>query len=267
MIEINKIYCENCLDTMGRMDDNFIDLVVSSPPYDDLRKYNGYSFDFETIAKELYRVTKIGGVVVWIVGDSTSNGSESGTSFKQALYFKDIGFNLHDTMIYRKINYIPLTHNRYEQCFEYMFVLSKDKPKTFNPILERCVTGGIYYDKYKKSKAKEGAIRQRPIDFSTKNSKIKSNIWEYNIGQNTDNGSHPAPFPEQLAEDHIISWSNKEDLIYDPFTGSGTTQKMAIRNGRNFIGSEISKEYYDIAVERIKNIKEKTETSLASIIE
>jgi site-specific DNA-methyltransferase (adenine-specific) len=126
-MEINKVYNENCLDTMKRMSDNFIDLTVTSPPYDDLRKYNGYSFEFEKIAKELYRITKKGGVLVWVVGDQTTKGSESGTSFKQALYFKEIGFNLHDTMIYKKTKYIPLTHNRYEQEFEYMFIFSKGK--------------------------------------------------------------------------------------------------------------------------------------------
>ena len=136
-LELNKTYCMNCLDGMKLLSDNYIDLTVTSPPYDDLRKYNGYSFNFEIfkdIAKELYRVTKDGGVVVWVVGDKTKNGSESGTSFKQALYFKEIGFNLHDTMIYQKKT-PPLTHNRYEQEFEYMFILSKGKPKTWNPIM------------------------------------------------------------------------------------------------------------------------------------
>ena len=136
-MELNKIYNENCLETMAKMPDNFIDLTVTSPPYDNLRNYNGYDFDFESIAKELFRVTKQGGVVVWVVGDATINGSETGTSFKQALYFKEIGFNLHDTMIYRKLNPIPLTHNRYEQAFEYMFVFSKGKPKTTNIIKDR----------------------------------------------------------------------------------------------------------------------------------
>ena len=130
-MEINKLYNENCLETMAKMPDNFIDLTVTSPPYDNLREYKGYSFAFEQIAKELFRITKQGGVVVWVVGDATMNGSESGTSFKQALFFKEIGFNLHDTMIYQKVNYVPLTHNRYEQSFEFMFILSKGKPKTF----------------------------------------------------------------------------------------------------------------------------------------
>src|SRR5690606_33762310 len=138
MIDIDKNYNESNLETMAKMPDNFIDLTVTSPPYDNLRKYNGYSFDFEDIATDLFSITRDGGVVIWIVGDATVKGSESGTSFRQALYFKEIGFNLHDTMMYRKINYIPLTHNRYEQEFEYMFVFSKGKPKTFNPIMVEC---------------------------------------------------------------------------------------------------------------------------------
>jgi len=246
-MEINKIYNENCLDTMAKMPDNFIDLTVTSPPYDDLRTYNGYSFPFEDIAKELFRVTKKGGVVVWIVGDATVKGSESGTSFRQALFFKEIGFNLHDTMIYSKSNPIPLTHNRYEQKFEYMFVFSKGKPKTFNPIKERTKGGAAIYN----AKVKEGAARRSGEKISVSEYRYKYNIWEYCVSAN-DKTKHPAPFPEKLANDHIVSWSNENDLIYDPFMGSGTTAKMALLNNRKFIGSEISEEYCKIAETRIK---------------
>ena len=131
-MELNKIYNEDCIEGMKKLESEIIDLTITSPPYDNLRKYNGYSFDFENIAKELYRTTKKGGVAAWVVNDSTVKGSETGTSFKQALFFKEIGFNLHDTMIFAKNNPVPLTHNRYEQQFEYMFILSKGKPKTFN---------------------------------------------------------------------------------------------------------------------------------------
>ena len=141
-MEINKIYTENCLETMARMPNGFLDLTVTSPPYDNLRSYNGYIFDFEAVAKELFRVTKTGSVVVWVVGDATIKGSETGTSFRQALFFMECGFNLHDTMIWEKTNPIPLTHNRYEQHFEYMFVFSKGSPKTFNPIKIPCATKG-----------------------------------------------------------------------------------------------------------------------------
>ena len=101
-MKLNTIFNEDCLNTMRAMPDGVIDLVITSPPYDDLRNYKGYSFDFESIAKELFRVVKEGGVVVWVVGDATVDGSETGTSFRQALFFKEVGFNLHDTMIYMK---------------------------------------------------------------------------------------------------------------------------------------------------------------------
>lgn len=257
MIELNTIYNEDCLETMKRMPDNFVDLTVTSPPYDNLRTYNGYSFDFESIAQELYRVTKDGGVVVWVVGDSTKNGSESGTSFRQALYFKEVGFNLHDTMIYQKENAIPLTHNRYEQQFEYMFVLSKGRPKAFNPIMIDCIHAG--------RKNPSGTFRNNKLDGTTGKShtpkavsekKIKYNVWSYQVGNMKSTKDkiafeHPAIYPEQLAYDHIISWSNDSDTVYDPFMGSGTTAKACIDLNRNYIGSEISKEYCEIAERRL----------------
>ena len=252
-MEINKIYTENCLDTMAKMDDNFIDLTVTSPPYDGLRTYNGYSFDFESVAKELFRITKDGGVVVWIVGDATIKGSESGTSFKQALFFKEIGFNLLDTMIWNKGTFtaVGALTSMYAPVFEYMFVVTKGKSKTFNPIK----------DKKNKTFGKKhhGTIRQK--DGSTKplnaiGKKINQygqryNIWEISPEKRNNHRLHPAMFPEQLANDHILSWSNENDLVYDPFMGSGTTAKMAILNNRNYIGSEISKDYVEIANKRL----------------
>ena len=252
MIELNKIYNEDCLEGMKRIPDGFVDLTVTSPPYDNLRTYKGFEWDFEGVANELYRVTKQGGVVVWVVGDATINGSETGTSFRQALYFKEIGFNLHDTMIYAKKNPIPLTHNRYEQYFEYMFVFSKSKPKTFNPLLIKCKTSGSYTHQRKTGRVKEAATRNRDEITVTKTEKQRGNIWEYVIGgKKGETGNHPAPFPEQLAQDHIISWSNEGDVVLDPFMGSGTTAKMALLNNRNFIGFELSEEYCKIANERL----------------
>ena len=262
MLELNKTYCMDCLEGMKLLPDNYVGLTVTSPPYDDLRKYNGYSFDFENIAKELYRVTKDGGVVVWVVGDKTKNGSETGTSFKQALYFKEIGFNLHDTMIYSS-DKPPLSHNRYEQKFEYMFIFSKGKPKTWNPIMEEC--------KYAGSSKKARTFRHTGEELEethnkgeVKSHKIKGNIWFYPTGYQKSSKDkiafkHPAIFPEQLAHDHITSWSNEGDIVMDIFSGSGTTHKMASLNNRNFIGFEISQEYIDIEEERIKNIKQKRE--------
>jgi DNA modification methylase len=249
-MEINKIYNENCLDTMSRMEDNFIDLTVTSPPYDDLRTYNGYSFDFESIAKELYRVTKGGGVVVWIVGDATIKGSETGTSFRQALFFKEIGFNVHDTMIYKKLNPNPVMGARYKQCFEYMFVFSKGKLKTFNPIKVHCEnTKGFV----KCFVGEKDGIKQY-VNKKRNEYKNIDNIFEYKTVRNKETKKHSAVFPEQLANDHIISWSNENDLVYDCFMGSGTTAKMAKLNNRNYIGSEISKEYCNIIEQRLNDI-------------
>jgi len=247
-MEINKIYNENCLETMAKMPDNFIDLTVTSPPYDDLRTYNGYCFDFENVANELYRVTKDGGVVVWIVGDATVKGCETLTSFKQALYFKEIGFNI-DTNIYKKQNYKPINAKRYDNVFEYIFVLIKGQPKTFNPIMVEKA----------RVRSESGKYRQRDGSMKTsirKPNELKkaTNIFSYSIGGHIADKiafEHPAIFPEQLAKDQIISWSNDGDLVYDCFMGSGTTAKMSILNNRNFIGSELSKEYYEIALNRI----------------
>ena len=252
-MEINKIYNEDCLATMANMPNDFIDLTVTSPPYDNLRTYNGYSFDFESIAKELYRVTKEGGVVVWIVGDATIKGSETGTSFKQALFAMECGFKLHDTMIWNKGGFtaVGALKTRYAQVFEYMFVFVKGKLKTFNPIKDR---------KNKQfGKKQVGTIRQK--DGSTKDKSTNGNItrefgqrfndWLLYPENNNNNRKHPATFPEQLANDHILSWSNENDLVYDPFMGSGTTAKMAIANKRNYIGSEISAEYYELIKARL----------------
>lgn len=247
----NTIFNEDCLDTMLRLDSNCIDLTVTSPPYDGLRIYNGYSFNFEQVARELYRVTKDGGVVVWIVGDSTVKGSESGTSFKQALYFKQIGFNLHDTMIWRKTNPMPkIKTKRYFDVFEYMFVLSKGKPKTFNPLTQSCKLGGkVYNSTVKKITTGKERVKKK---FILNLTRYKDNIWECAVAQNKT--VHPAVFPESLVTDHIVSWSNIGDVVYDPFMGSGTTALVAKRLERCYIGSEISKEYYNIATSRLLEV-------------
>lgn len=255
-MELNKVYCENCLDTMSRMDDKFIDLTVTSPPYDNLREYNGYDFDFNLIANELYRVTKIGGVVVWVVSDQTINGSESGTSFKQALYFKDIGFNLHDTMIYEQAGTGAKGSNlSYWQSFEYMFIFSKGKPNAINLISDvvNTVAG-----KKRSTSRKANLIKSRQErgnifgpDFSR-----RPNIWRYAVGGNGT--EHPAPFPERLAADHIYSWSNEGDIVYDPFMGSGTTAAACLRLNRNYIGSEISADYVELIRKRLSPIINQT---------
>ena len=262
-MKTNYLYNENCLDTMAKMDDNFIDLTVTSPPYDNLRTYNGYSFDFESIAKELFRVTKEGGVVVWVIGDATVKGSETGTSFKQALFFKECGFRLHDTMIWHKNSPFP-SSNRYYQEFEYMFIFSKGKPNIFNALKQRKTEENIKDLKRRsnqKTKVRKDnkKVEQNRFTENSKNNefRVKSNIWYCAVGGGKSTKDkiafkHPAIFPEQLANDHILSWSNKNDIVYDCFMGSGTTAKMAIINKRKWIGSEMSSEYCDIAHERLK---------------
>ena len=255
-MEQNKIYNEDCLDTMNRMEDNCIDLTVTSPPYDNLRDYKGYTFDFESIAKELFRVTKDGGVVVWVVGDTTKNFCESLSSFRQATYFvKECGFKLLDTMIYYKQNYAPAypTLRRYANQFEYMFIFSKGRPSTFNPVMVDKVENRNGWSGFRQ---KDGSVK-RKIVKTIGDKKQASNVWSYPVG--FKNLGHPAVFPEQLANDHIISWSNENDIVYDPFMGSGTTAKMAIKNKRNWIGSEMSAEYCDIIKERLLNEQLKQE--------
>jgi DNA modification methylase len=259
-MEINKIYNESCIETMSKMVDNFIDLTVTSPPYDNLRLYKGYVFDFKNIAKELYRITKIGGVLVWIINDETVKGSESGTSFRHALHFMNLGFNLHDTMIYLKPNpSYPASakSNRYSQVFEYMFIFSKGKPKTVNLIKDRKNKwGGKSSFGVHTQRKRNGELERRSI-IKVQEIGYRFNVWNYSTGKGFSSKDkiafqHPAIFPEKLAEDHIISWSNEDDIIYDPFAGSGTTLKMALINNRQFIGSEISTEYTNIIEERLQ---------------
>ncbi len=251
-MELNKLYNENCLDTMRMMPDNFLDFIITSPPYDDIRNYNGYKFEFEKIANEIKRVLKIGGIMVWVVGDKTENGSETGTSFKQALYFKEIGLCIHDTMIYYKNNPMPTTGNRYHQHFEYMFAISKGAPKTFNPIKETTKYKGLAN---MKNRGENGALDYKKVE-RTDNKKI-GNVFFYSIGGGISTKDkiayqHPAIFPEQLVTDQMNTWTNEFDIVYDPFMGSGTTAKIAILNNRQWIGSEISKEYVEITELRLK---------------
>lgn len=228
-MDMNKIYNMDCLEGMKKLPNDSIDLTVTSPPYDKLRKYKGFSWDFKSVAKELYRITKPGGVVVWIVSDSTINGSETGTSFKQALFFKEIGFNIYDTMIWLKPSPAAPTESRYYDVFEYMFILSKGRPKTLN----------LLCDRKNKSAGNVSNCETRSGREQRRTLSKKRVVKEYS---------------RRLANDHILSWSNKGDVVLDPFCGSGTTAKMAMLTGRKFIGFEISAEYCDIAEKRIASV-------------
>lgn len=250
-----ELYNEDCVTRMTQMGADSVDLTVTSPPYDNLRQYNGkidqWCFEkFQQIASLLYKITKPGGVVVWVVDDATVNGSETGTSFEQALYFKKIGFNLHDTMIWKKTNPMPkVKTKRYFDVFEYMFIFSKGTPKTFNPILVDCKRGGETYDSTCKNLGGENGRTHKT--FVLNSQRYKDNIWEIAVAQNKT--EHPAVFPLQLVTDHILSWSDEGDTIFDPFLGSGTTAVASILSNRNFIGCEIDDTYFKIAQDRINN--------------
>lgn len=248
-----KIICGDAAEKLKNIPDASVDMVMTSPPYDNLRTYKGFKFDFKTIAGELWRVVKDGGTVVWVVADGTENGSETGTSFRQALYFKELGFNIHDTMIWNKkaFSQVGSIDIRYPQTFEYMFVFSKGKPKTFNAIKDR---RNIHAGEKITS-----TIRERDGHIHKAHSYgkiihdmgIRFNVWDINQVKNNKGAGHPAPFPLELARDHIISWSNKGDTVLDPFLGSGTSGVACVDTGRDFIGIEISPEYCELAKRRI----------------
>ena len=250
----------DCLIAMKNIPDKSIDMVLTSPPYDNLRTYNG-SLDWgehiwKPVIQELFRVVKEGGVVVWVVGDATIKGSETGTSFKQALHVKEIGFNLHDTMIWNKKYIVPKPSNRYENSFEYMFVFSKERPQTFRPIKDKKNIGfGRKITGHKRNKYGEPVkLHGAKVGKTVSEFGVRHNVWLIDPARGNKGHNHPAPFPEKLAHDHIISWSKEGDTILDPFMGSGTTGKMAKQINRNFIGIELDTEYFKIAEKRIKAI-------------
>jgi DNA modification methylase len=266
-----ELYHTDCLEYLKNQKEDSIKFTLTSPPYDNIRNYNGYSFPFEEIATELYRVTKNGGVIAWNVADATVNGSETGTSMRQALFFMSLGFRLHDTMIYAKNNPIPanVTSKRYHQAWEYIFILSKDAPETFNPITVKSKYGHLSANT--KYRGKDGTLDYK----KTKRNEFTKvrNIFEYSIGggiSSTDKIAfkHPAIMPEKLASDMIYTWTNEEDIVFDPFSGSGTSAKMAASLNRKFVGTEMSLEYCDIFKERLDNyLKLKDESNLISEVE
>lgn len=258
------IYNADCLDYLKTLEDNSIKFTLTSPPYDDIRDYKGYSFPFEEIAKELYRTTRSGGVVAWNVADATVKGSETGTSMRQALYFMSLGFRLHDTMIYAKKNPMPagVSSKRYHQAWEYIFILSKDTPDTFNPIMVKAKYGHL--DANMKHRGKDGAINYKKTKRN-EYTKVR-NIFEYSIGGGHSTKDkvayqHPALMPEQLAADMISTWTNVGDTVFDPFTGAGTTAKMCRLLDRKFYGTELSKEYCEISKQRLNNVEHELSVS------
>lgn len=263
MLELNKIYNENCLETMSKMPDNFWDCSITSPPYSNIRDYNGYNFEFEKIAKELYRTCKEGGILCWVINDKYENGGRNLDSFKQGIYFKEqCGFTIHDVMIYEKSGFANPARNRYHQIYEFIILASKNRIKTFNPIKDK--PNKIQYDFGKQRRQKDGQMshvgekeRIKLNEFG-----MRFNIWRYTTGKGNSTRDeiaykHPAIFPEKLAQDLIISFSNENDIIYDPMMGSGTVAKMAKLLNRNYIGSEISQEYCGFAEKRLNEYQRK----------
>jgi len=234
-------------------------MFLTSPPYDNLRDYEGYDFQFEPLAHALYRTLKPRGVGVWIVNDATVNGSEALTTAKQKIYFRETcGFNIHDTMIYLKNGPAYPSHDKYFQVFEYMFILSKDKPLVSNLLADRKNRwAGQKWGKKRTRRGKDGSMNRS--DWSPNQGGEygrRFNVWRYNVGygyHDSDgySSAHPATFPEKLAEDHILSWSNPGDVILDPMCGSGTTCKMAAKYQRHYIGIDISEKYCDLARKRL----------------
>jgi len=252
--KLTGLYIADCVEFMDSMPIECVDLVITSPPYDNLRDYKGYKFDFQKIAQSLFKVIKEGGVVVWVVGDKI-NGGRTMTSFKQALYFQEIGFMVHDVMIYQKKNTPFMRSNAYTNCYEFMIVLSKGKPKTFNPLKEQTVRNGFEMVVHNK---KPDGVNNKVLK-ELKKEKTRTNIWSYAVGLGGTTSDkiafkHPAMFPENLAKDHILSWSNEGELVFDPMCGSGTTCKMALITGREYLGVDISAEYIEIAKHRLDGI-------------
>ena len=252
-LPLNKVFCGDAIEVMRTFPPNSIDLVVTSPPYDELRNYKGYSFDFEGMAKGLFRVMKKGGIIVWVVGDKIKKGNKSLTSFKQALLFQEIGFNVHDVMVYKKRNTPFMRTNAYTNCFEFMFVFSKGSPKTFTPLKSKTARQGQEMLPF--NKGPDGVNKK--VLGELKAEKTMTNIWEYAVGLHGTTSDkiafeHPAIFPEKLAEDHILSWTKPQDVVFDPMCGSGTTCKMAVKNERFYIGCDISKEYVELTKKRLR---------------
>ena len=254
----NRVIVHECAQYMNeQMKAESVDLIVTSPPYDNLRNYNGYSFDVEGVARGMLRVLKPGGVAVWVVGDRINSGRTL-TSFEHGIMFRDIGFTVHDVMIYRKKNTPFMRSNAYTNAYEFMFVLVKGKsPVTFNPLKEPTVRNGRETAVH--NKGPDGDNSKRRV-VELRKEKVRTNIWAYAVGLGGTTSDrfafeHPAMFPEKLAEDHILSWSNEGDLVLDPMCGSGTTLKMAAKNGRRWLGIDISAAYADIAKRRVTGVQ------------
>lgn len=262
---LNQVLHCDCVLGMRALPDACIPLTVTSPPYDKLRMYDGHALPFELfqlVACELYRVTMPRGVIVWVVQDGTDkNGSETGTSFRQREFFKNLGMSAHATMI-MKVNACRFPNNRrYCQQFHYAFVLSKGKPRVINVLRDSANQhpGDVVKHSHR---SKDGKLvtclmpHKRLAAYG-----YRGNVWDYKVGngQTTKDRfafNQTALMPELMAEDHILSWSNPGDLVFDPMCGAATTCKMALLNHRKFLGMEIHQTYWEIACKRMELAKQ-----------
>ena len=244
LFSLDSVICGDNCEVMRQWPDECIDLVVTSPPYDDLREYGKHEWDFYGVAWNLKRILKPGGVIVWVVMDATKEGSETGTSMRQALHFQEIGLNLHDTMVYQTSK-PPMNDRRYQAAWEYMFVLSKGTPKTWNPLKVPTKhagesVNGTYWNA-------DGTMKGRHGKNPVAEKSVRENVWRM---VDRPGVGHPAVFPLALARDHVETWSNPGELVMDCFAGSGTTLKAAKELGRQYVGIEVNPDYVKICEER-----------------
>lgn len=263
-----RLILGDCSEKTESLESESVDLIVTSPPYDDLREYGGHSWDFDRLSVQMFRVLKPGGVVVWIVQDATRDGSRTLSSMRQAIGFRDVGFLMHDVMIWSKDGFTAVGSFkvRYPCTWEYMFVLSKGKPKTFNPICDRRnLSAGSRKKAGQMVRQSDGTVvrklHERAFD-AIREFGIRFNVWNVSsVKGNREEGGHPAPFPKSLVVDHVVCWSNSGDVVLDPFMGSGTTGVACVETGRRFVGIEIEQKYFEHALNRVRKTKKMDDSS------
>ena len=254
---INSIICGDSAEVLKNFPDNSIDMVVTSPPYDGLRDYNGFSLDLHKIGKEIYRVLKDGGIAVMVIQDATKDFAKSLTSFRTIVDWCDnVGFRLFETVIYHKNGTEGAWwKQRFRVDHEYMPIFMKGKkPQYFNkePLKIPSKHGGKVMSG-SGNRRTDGTLSEtvrRPINTM----KCRGTVWDYLMAgdKNPLKRKHPAVFPDKIPYDCIQCFCPEGGLVLDPFIGCGSTAVMAKVLGRNYIGIDISREYCDLAEERIE---------------
>ena len=256
-IQVNKIICEDNITYLKTLPDECIDFVITSPPYDALRDYNGYKLDLHGLGVELLRVLKDGGICVMVIQDSTRDFAKSLTSFRTIVDWCDnIGFRLFECNIYnRQGTEGAWWKKRFRVDHEYMPIFLKGKRPQ-------------YFDKENiKIPSKHGGKIMTGANIRTKNGQTGSRKVKINPtkcpgtvmtfgntcgGESKLKSKHPAVFPNMLAYDMIECFCPEDGTVLDPFNGSGTTTLAAKCLGRNYIGIDVSEEYNKIARERLE---------------